>query len=35
MLSPNVASPVRKASELNAGFEVLINWAMRGSPNFD
>src|ERR1039457_1535353 len=29
MLSPKVASPVRKASELNAGFEVLINWAMR------
>src|ERR1019366_5698959 len=29
MLSPNVASPVRKASELSAGFEVLINWAMR------
>src|ERR1039458_2222420 len=29
MLSPSTASPVRKASELSAGFEVLINWAMR------
>src|SRR5664280_3251191 len=29
MLSPSMASPVRKASELSAGFEVLINWAMR------
>ena len=32
MLSPNAASPVRKVSPLRAGFEVLINCAMRISP---
>jgi hypothetical protein len=31
MLSPSTPSPVRKASELNAGFEVLISWAMHFS----
>src|SRR5271157_6002616 len=32
MLSPKVASPVRKVSPLKAGLEVLISWAMQNSP---
>src|SRR5271157_3038307 len=32
MLSPKVASPVRNASPLKAGFEVLISWGIQDSP---